>query len=550
MQSTFRFSFLAIIAIILFSSCKKNNTLGRYIPENAAMAMHINGKALSEKLPWAEIKQQDYFKLLNADTSLSAFMKTILDNPENTGIDINNDIVIFMVKDSSGGFMALQGTLNDKAKFAAMQSQANPGGTASGKEGLSFYSNARTASAWNDDKFVMLSDVPEMKMPKQFPMMPDSAGPVTDVPEIKTPRDLVTAAKNVLLLKEDMSMAKNEKFSDLVSTKADMHLWLNAEQLNANTPAMGAMAMVNLGKLYEGSIMTAAVNFEAGKILMDVKSYAGKEMTEIWKKYSGSSASMEMIKRIPSQNIAAVFAMNFKPEGIREFLKLAGLDGLINMGSAFMGFNLDDFIKANKGDILLTVGDIKKDSISKIDAQFLFSATIGNKEAFTKLINAGKKLGQEKLTNSGKMPSIFYNLNENLFAIGNNKTAIDQYINKENNSDPAFLKDISGSPLAAYVNFQYIMSSMKNPNTTDSLEAATLDASMKVWDNLIIKGGEMKGSAATQHVEINMVNKTENSLKQLNNYAGVMSNIMNEHKKKKDAFYNNLDTTVVVPVIK
>jgi hypothetical protein len=97
------------------------------------------------------------------------------------------------------------------------------------------------------------------------------------------------------------------------------------------------------------------------------------------------------------------------------------------------------------------------------------------------------------------------------------------------------------------------MGSLRNENMNDSFGLASLDASMKVWDNLIVRGGEMKGSAATQHVEINMVNKTENSLKQLNTYAATMSNIMNEHKKKEEAFRKNADTTVVVapaPVIK
>ncbi|MEO6406122.1 MAG: DUF4836 family protein [Ferruginibacter sp.] len=550
MQSTFRLSFLAVISILLFASCKKTNKQGRYIPQNAAMVMHINGKSISDKLPWEEIRKQTYFQALSSDTSISTFMKSVLDNPENTGIDINNDMMVFMVKDSTGSYIALQGTVKDKAKFAQLQSQAHPGGTTSENSGLNFYSNAKTGTGWNGDKFVIVTDMPEMDMMKNFPAMPDSSGNIAPPPPAPSvSRDMIGSAKNILLLKEDASMANNEKFSDMVSTNGDIHLWLNAEQLNANNPMIGAMAMVNFSKLFEGSIMTAAVNFDAGKIVMDAKSYAGKEMTEIFKKYSGSSANMDMVKRIPAQNIAAVFAMNFKPEGIKEFLKLIGMDGLINMGSAYLGFNLDDFIKANKGDILFSVGNVTKDSVGKPGAQFLFSASIGNKEAFNKLIAAGKKMGQEKM--GGAMPSVFYNLNENLFAIGNNKEAVNQYINKENNSNPPFLSSISGSPIVGYVNFQYIMSSLRNDNFKDSFGLASLDASLKIWDNMVVKGGEIKGDAATQHVEINLVNKTDNSLKQLNEYAGVMSGIMNSRKKQQEAFWNHSDTTVAIaPVVK
>ncbi|MEI9958150.1 MAG: hypothetical protein WDM90_18005 [Ferruginibacter sp.] len=66
-----------------------------------------------------------------------------------------------------------------------------------------------------------------------------------------------------------------------------------------------------------------------------------------------------MIKRLPIKDVAAIFSMSFKPAGIKEFLKLLGIEAYANMGLAFAGFSLDDFIKANKGDLLIAFGDFK-----------------------------------------------------------------------------------------------------------------------------------------------------------------------------------------------
>ena len=54
--------------------------------------------------------------------------------------------------------------------------------------------------------------------------------------------------------------------------------------------------------------------------------------------------------------------------------------------------------------------------------------------------------------------------------------------------------------------------------------------------------------AITQSVEINLIDKTTNSLKQLNQYAGILSGVYKKQKQlDKDNLtaFNNADTTVV-----
>src|SRR5437870_13190391 len=117
MQTRFRFPILVVLTALIVSSCGKSNNTGRYIPKDASFVVHLNGESVSSKLPFEEIKKSDMFRELYADSNMAAYMKSALDNPENTGIDSKNDIIFFVQQDSEGMYMAIEGTVKDAAKF-------------------------------------------------------------------------------------------------------------------------------------------------------------------------------------------------------------------------------------------------------------------------------------------------------------------------------------------------------------------------------------------------------------------------------------------------
>ena len=541
MSSKFLPALLVSFAAIFFmSSCsKKSNTQGRYIPSNAAIVLHVNAGSLLEKLPWEEVKQNDLFIKLYADTSLSSFVKSAMDNPENTGIDTKKDLIFFMVKDSTGGYLAFEGTVKDAAKFKTYNTAALKNATASEKNGIQFLVSERTTVTWDKDKFIVIADAPEVSRINDLDKIMKDDSVKIALPKMASTRDGIATATLLYSLAEDNSMAENEKFSELVNTKGDMHFWVNSEAIyqgTPNTPGMAALGMLNISKLYQGSYATGTVQFENGKIDVALKSYAGKEMTDLIKKYSGTKINSEMVKRLPAKDVAVFLAMNFKPEGIKEFAKLIGIDGLVNMGAAQFGFNLDDFVKANKGDIVFSISDIVKDTSGKTNAAVLFAASKGDKASFDKLVAAGKKFGGGK-SGTGA-PNFYFNQDDKYFSIGTKKEYIDQFVAKEGDSKFDFFDKISSGPIGGYVNLQYIMASLRDQASKDSLGLAALDASLKVWDNIIMNGGEFKNGGITQHFEINLVDKTTNSLKQLNKYARVMANIVRQKEKQE----SNVDT--------
>lgn len=527
----------AFTASLMFTACSKSNQQGRYVPADAAIVVHINAASINDKLPWDEVKQNELFNMLYQDTAITAAAKTALENPENTGIDIRKDMLMFMQKDSLGSYIAFEGSIKDAAKFKSYNTGVMSGATSSEKNGINFISNKRSTVSWDKEKFIIITDLPEAS---QLPdmggmMMQDSLAMPPDMPAATLNRDGVATATAIYNLTEKNSMAKNERFSELVGTKGDAHFYMNIEKLNSGNPAMDALAMININKLIEGSMALATINFDNGQINVDMKSYAGKEMTELWKKYSGGKINSEMARKLPAKDVAFFFAMNFKPEGIKAFAQLAGLEGLINMGSAFLGFNLDDFVKANKGDIMLALTDITQDSIGKPDMNFLFSASVGDKASFDKLIAAGNKMGKEDASIAAK---VFTNGNNNYFAIGNKQQTVNDFITKDANSSLDFLSKIASSPTGAYVNMQYIMNSFKAEAAKDSLANIAMNASLKMWDHMILSGGEFKNGGVTQHLEVNLVDKSTNSLKQFNKYMGIIGSVAKEKSKEDKAMWN------------
>lgn len=540
MQLRFRIPLLAAFAILLLASCSKKNKEGKFVPKDAAVVMHVNGASLSSKLPWDEIKKNALFQKMYADSSIPTFIKGALDNPDNSGIDTKTDMIFFMQKDSVGGVIVFTGTIKDAEKFKLFSLDITKGGTESEKDGIKFITKSPFSVGWNKEKFVCLVNAPELSMNGYKPSSwGDSSYTVKS-------RDLSAACKTIFDLKESNSLAEDEKFTELVKQPGDLHFWMNSEEFYKDGLANPALAMLNLTTLYKGSRTAATLNFENGKILMDIKSYAGKELTELYKKYGGKNIDEEMIKRLPSKDVAAVFAMSYKPEGIKELLKLMGVEGYANMGLAFVGFSLDDFIKANKGDVLIALTEIKhkKDSIkfkgvngedksfetNTPQPEIIFAASIGDKDAFNLLIKAGEKFGKNV---PAEIP-VAYNSNGKYFAIGNSKENIAKYTGTNSNTSFDFLSKISGGPFGGYINLQYIMKAFESEATKDSTAKAVYDASLKMWDNVYMKGGPYSGGGITQTMEINLIDKNTNSLKQLNQYLGTLGQLKMESDKKME----------------
>ncbi len=544
MKSRVLFTLYSALALtVLLYSCSSTDKNALPVPKDAAFVLHLNAKSLTSKLTWDEIKQTSWFQEGQASAN-DSFIKQLLNDPETSGIDTKDDLVFFAKRlNNEEGFAVLAGRVKDAAAFEAFNKKMSTGGAATAvKEGdITVMSvNKKALASWSGNKFVYVIDMntPKMDWNKldTSAMTFDSSGnivspPVKDEEVYETsPADLKGYATRLFKMTGDSLLVSDSRYSDLLKKDADMHLWSSAEHAYGGGLPFGMLSMLKLDNYFKNSVSTATLNFENGKIVLNGKSFSNEQMTNLMKKYQGKNINTDLIQRIPSDTVLGVLVMNYPPEGLKEFLKLGGLDGMANNFLGEVGLTLDDFISANKGDMMIAVtnfgwqerkiemGEGAEPFVTRRpEPQIIFANAIGNKASFDKLVGVGKKFGEGM--NSGDKQFVFYNMNNDLFVMGTSQQLVDDYL-KGGNKSFAFTSKIKDHPFGMYVDLQKVMA--RSFNVKDSAAKRTYDASLAMWEDVVITGGEFSDGGIEQHLEINLVDKNTNSLKQLNQYADKM----------------------------
>jgi hypothetical protein len=550
MKAFFKFAIAFIAMAIIFSSCGKRNEQGKMIPKSAVFVAEINTKSLGEKLPWEDVKQTGWYKKVYSDISTPEWRKKILDNPGASGIDFDKGLIFFADKSAGNNYyIVVEGTLKSDKDFEQFNKNLDPTQTVRKEGDINLITlKDKTIAGWDTKHFayVMNSATASSEMNS---WKDSTISQINTTPEDNSVAQSAFCAK-LFSLKSDSSLAKNEKFGNLLKENGDLHFWQNSEEIMNNSNSMGMFGMLKLDVFFKNNISTYTVNFNKGKIDVDQKGYLSKELMDVLKKYKGDKINMDMIKNIPSQNVIGVLAMNFKPEGILELVKLSGTDGFINTFTQKMGFNLDDFVKANNGDLLLSLSDfkMKSDTSTKAgfrlpDFNFIFSTGVGDKASLQKLIDAGKKISSQM----GKDSMVNYAMNDKTFAISNSGTFANQYL-AGNNNKYDFTDKISGHPIGLFIDIHKILSELSTRKTNNTDEKAMMDQSLKTWNNITMTGGDFKNNAFTANTEINLVDQNTNSLKQLNNYMDEMYKLV-EAKKARNTNEKRLDSLLTPPPI-
>jgi hypothetical protein len=559
-KSALRLS-VAVILMAMLASCHKKNSQGRFVPSDAAVTVVVDGKSIASKLPWDDIKQNVELQKLLLDTTTPAIVKSILNNPATSGVDLQSNLILFVEKDSIGGYLGVEGTVKDPALFKTFMHQIDSSGTESQSNDITLISHTPSCVGWDKDKFVYILDAPSLGNSNNFSnrMIADS------ISNINRNRDIGATCKSIFALDEKNSLAVNEKFSKLVNENGEIHFWVNSGNLYAQMFTAGPLAMLNMEDLYKDNVTTATLSFGDGKISLTTRSYTNDKVLAIYKKCLDGKINDDMIQRMPGKEVDGLMAMNFKPEGIKDILKLINADGLANGGLTQVGLTLDDITSAFKGDFLFGASDfsIKMDSVpyngynmpkETSAGNYVFAASIGNKESFTKVITTLKNLltqtqGPDAINH---LPFSFDN-NNDFFVITNTKDNTAQFLAGPNTIKFDFISDIDGAPFGGYINIQSLLKGAGSLIDKDSSSQALYDASLKMWDNVYMKGGNIDGSISTGNVEINLIDKSTNSLKQLSEYVAKVSKVIKAKEDKQAAevakFEDDMktDTTIKMP---
>ncbi len=343
---------VAFALLLFISSCKSKKTIDVLIPEDAGMVIHINAASLTSKLSWDEIKQSSWFQMANEKNNPNDFERKLLDNPETSGIDTKADMYLFMKNDGKRSYMFFTGKIKDAAAFETTVKNMKEGTQVKKEGGMNYTGENDNMLTWTNEKFMVIADAGDL----QGGLTGRYSGNTGD--EKSSTEKMLTIAESIYDLKSDKSIGNNSKFAELLSEPGDAHLWFSSSAMTGGMIPK-EIAVFKAASLIEGNISTATFNFDNGKITAKTNNYYNKELAAFFKDNKGGNLNEDMLKKIPGQNVSAVIAMNYPPSGLAAFLKLLGVDGMANGFLSQAGFSVEDFVKANKGDLVIAVCDFE-----------------------------------------------------------------------------------------------------------------------------------------------------------------------------------------------
>ncbi len=552
---------LATISVVgitaFFTSCKHADKSGILAPKDVAMLLHIDGASLSSKLSWQEIKETSWFKEVYSSAK-DSLHKKLMDNPENAGIDGKSNFAFFYKKQGPGNYVAFEGALKDTAAFIAFNKDVMKEGAITRDGDVSHMTMNSASLSWNESRFIYLYPTPSINLTDVLHLnLGNNAS--HEEPYTFSTDSLNKFGKEILDISSDNNLAGDDRFATMMGQTGDMHFWINNEQY-FNSFIGGALSMMKLDVLFQGNASATTFNFDNGKMTIKGKQYYNKDLAKLKEQYPAHPIGADVINRIPSKNVAMALVFNYPPAGLKELLKLIGVDGIVNGTLAKIDYSMDEFVKANKGDVVFAVSDLgirtKEIPIpgyngqpstsyksTTPDAKLLFATSVNDKAAFDKLITSVKGVVAQYMPNG--IPDATYTLNNNWFVAGNSQDDVNKFAAGGNNSQP-FTDKIAGHAFGGYIDLQKIIGMANETASTDSSAKAAVDLSLKTWQDVVMYGDAGTGS----YFEVNLVDKSTNSLKQLNQYVDKMAAIIKA--KNKDVMLeeiprNQLDTAMAMP---
>jgi len=510
MRRNYAYVLLGVFMLFL-ASCKSKKTLP--IPQDAMVVVEVNTAGLKSKLTWEEIRKSAWFADAQKESTDSTARK-LLNDPATSGVDTDQDMAFYMLRKGQNNLGVVTGFVKDAEAFGRFSGKDKK----VTKDGdLSLIAQEEGLVAWNGSQFLYLMKMPST--PSPLSENSEEAKPVT-------PDSLRLWARTLLTLEEKNQLQSDKRFAALRSEEGDMRLWMNSGLMYSDL-AGGALSMMKASSLVEGNVSASSLSFVDGKISMKMKQYYGEQMQKMLDKHKPQPVSDDLLGRIPSNDIAAAMVMNYPADGLYEIFKMAGVEGIANSMLGNYNLSLQELCAAFKGQMLISLSDFKvakkeidmpdgsKFSTTAPDMKMLFAASVNNKATFEKLIGLA-----EKSMPAQNPASVSLQVNNEWFAVGNAKEHVGQFLAGGKRSVP-FADKVKGHPFGLYIDLQKLMTGAEGFQAGGSVNDM-LQTSKKMWQNVVMTGGEYSNGMTSFTAEINMVDGKTNSLKQLNKYLETM----------------------------
>lgn len=573
-STIYRVLLTAITATVVFSSCSRIPDESKHIPKSAGIVVGVNSKQIVQKLVTNGITVDKLFAALQDKDTSSQAAKALKD-AENSGVDLESNFFAAVVfGPANQSYASLTGSLKDAAKFEAFLKQNTPNFVSKTQKDFTYawLPSDNSIVGWTKSSVIYLHpfDLDKLKNKGKSPvpglpgadnqdiMEEDTEAVATDTATV-SPASLTVAAADeaqwagildkLFHLKDDETAGSLEAFKGLLKENADMTFFVHPEEIYNH---QATMLPANFKKLLEDCYYAGSVSFDQGKVVMNGKSYAGKEMSDIYKKYGNHALDMEMLEKYPGGNIDAFLAYGFDLRMIGDIIKSTGADGIVNMMMGKSGLTLDDVLNAFKGQMIFAASDfaVKKkavpfspeDSITTSDSKWVFAMKVGDKAAFEKLMNSPLVSGffhkegdhyvmEQQMPN---MPAI--SITDKLVTAASDTVLLQQYLAGKGKAtiDGDIAGKMKGNPMGAYMNIEKIVQSVPDSEIPEDGKPLALQVKNLLKD-LKAVSQPFNGKLQESQVVLTFRNENENSLVQLVNLSTEVAKYFKEKQAKEDA---------------
>lgn len=545
-------AFSCIIIVVALSSCNRIPDHAKYIPKNAVVVVGVDIKALTKKVAWNAITGSKLFK--DMQKHVQGNDKSF----EEAGIDLMNTMYVYIMADKANDekVTALI-PLSDAAKFETYLSGNFPGKAIKqqGKIKTAMLSEGMYAG-WNDKLLIIMnaSDVSTYDHDEYT----DSS---VSEPPVQVPDETQLAAdmQAAFSVSSENSLVNNSKYAALEHERHDILFWMNYEQVMSQFMGKGGVEWMStlsgMSSFWKDAALTAGFDFEKGRIAGEMHYYLSPELKQMAQEFGGTNADKEMIDMLPAKNLDMLFAYHLSAKGTHDLLEKMGVLGFANLALTQQDLDVDYILDAFTGDMGLALNDFKVKMENLADdtttggmspyktstrfVNFVYVMKINKKQNFDKLLD----LAKDMIHPMGANAYYFSYGTDSLYMVRNDKYAV--ISNKVENATAclqskgnhfANAETIYGHPLGFYIDFQQMVSSIDPAMVNSSLSDSTLvTESRKLLQNMLVSGGDFKNNNFEYHMQLNFLNKEENSLIQLMNFAMKIS----AEKNAGNVTYNN-----------
>jgi len=527
MKTMFRLAFIALVAVMLFSSCKskspKQTTL---IPKDAMVVFVVDQDAMSEKLKKGNYKLDESIEKIFVAIDSSKGKKMFTD-AQNAGVNYKEKMFGFVTqkgnpKATQISSVNLIAALNDASKFETFlkaQEEFKGKEVKKAKDYSYIQLDGNGCISWTADLAMFTGFVVN-----QMGGYDAASGTYKEPATINKVEELKKLVEGFYSLKDADKVSSVKAFSEMLNEKADAYMFASSSS-SINALSMMPFQLPKLEELLKDNYSTTLINFEEGKITAKGSYHFNDRLNSLMKQYGSSSVKPSALENFPAQNVNAAMLMSFKPEMVGGLVKELELETLANAGLSQMGISMQDIYKCLKGDVAVALGDFSMSQnggfMGAPSMKYLLAAEVGDKASLDKVLATAVQ--SQALENNGGVytlnkampsPMLYVRIDAKNIIVASDEATYTQYTAKTatSNLSKDFVGKLGGKSMGMYININSFLTAFAPMASSDAHGKIIMDKALATFNDATILADNIADGKLKSSAEFTMKDAKQNSL--------------------------------------